>query len=121
MASTIKNILEPLTSANKQTAISQHITTMSTNTKTVFAVGNGACSDVCLEDAKQKFQTVRSTLVSILATKKDMMELSEKEEFLRVDEGLCSIVRGGPSRISSEETIKLARKLLKAYGKNNIL
>lgn len=94
---------------------------MSTNVKSMCVVGDARLSDVCLEDAKQKFQTARSILVSILATKKDMMELSEKEDFLRVDEGLCSMVRGGPSRISSEETIKLARKLLKAYGKNNIL
>jgi hypothetical protein len=68
-----------------------------------------------------KLRNARTVLVSLLTSKKHMMEADERMEFLRADEGLYALIHGMPNRITKEDTLAGARKLLKKYGKVGVL
>jgi hypothetical protein len=68
-----------------------------------------------------KLRNARKVLLSILSSKKDMMDTDERTEFLRVDEGLCGLINGTPSRVTREDTLAAAKKLLKYYAKKGVL
>jgi len=74
--------------------------------------------EVSFED---KMRNARKVLLSILTSKKDMMDADERMEFLRVDEGLCGLINGTPSRVTREDTLAHAGKLLKRYAKKGVL
>lgn len=74
--------------------------------------------DVSFDD---KLRNARKVLVSLLTSKKDMMDADERMEFLRADEGLYALINGMSSRITQEDTLAGARKLLKRYGKAGVL
>jgi hypothetical protein len=74
--------------------------------------------DVSIE---AKLRSARTTLVSILASKKDLMEVEERMDFLRADEGLYAYINGMPCRHTLKDTVALAQKLLRYYGRKDIL
>lgn len=92
---------------------------MATIVKTPVSVSSQVVEvDVSFDD---KLRNARKVLVSLLTSKKHMMDADEKMEFLRADEGLYALINGMPSRITQDDTIACARKLLKRYGKVGVL
>jgi hypothetical protein len=79
---------------------------------------NAQVVDVSFDD---KLRNARKVLVSVLTSKKHMMDTDERMEFLYVDEGLYALINGMPNRITQEDTLAGARKLLKRYGKVGVL
>jgi len=92
---------------------------MASTVKTTVANSGKVCdAGVCFED---KLRNARTVLVSILSAKKHLMDVDEKMEFLSVDEGLYALIHGMECRNSREDTLALAMKLLKRYGKKGVL
>jgi hypothetical protein len=92
---------------------------MASSVKTAVTNSAHVCdAGVSFED---KLRNARTVLVSILGAKKHMMDVDEKMEFLSADEGLYALIHGMPGRNTREETLAMAMKLLKRYGKKGVL